>query len=96
MFVTAMQKDMVGHEDENDSHWDVIPANDMKSINGVRPVPVNAVWVFKRKRDPLGNITKHKARLNVHRQQTTKGVHYWDTYAPVFQWLTVCIVLILS
>ena len=62
----------------------------------MRSVPVNAVWTFKRKRDPLGNITKHKARLNVHGGQTTQGVHYWDTYVPVVQWLTVRIVLILS
>ena len=96
MFVAAMQKEMAGHEDKDDPHWDVLPASQMKSVNGVKPVPVNAVWAFKRKCDPLGNITKHKARLNVHGGQTMQGIHYWDTYAPVVQWLTVRIVLILS
>ena len=60
MFVAAMQKEMTGHEDEDDPHWDVIPASQMKSVT-IKPVSVHAVWAFKRKRDPLGNITKHKA-----------------------------------
>ena len=68
----------------------------MKLVNGVRPVSVNVVWAFKRKRDPLGDITKWKARLNVHGGQTKEGIRYWDTYAPVVQWLTVRVVLILS
>ena len=68
----------------------------MKLVNGVRPKPVNAVWAFKRKRDLLGNITKYRARLNVHGGQTKEGIHYWDSYAPVVHWLTVRIVLILS
>ena len=95
-FVEAMQKEMAGHEMEDDPHWDIISVKDMKLVNGVRPIPVNAVWAFKRKRDPLGTIIKWKARLNVHGGQTTHGDHYWDTYAPVVQWLTVRIVLILS
>ena len=85
MFVATMQKEMTGHKDKDDPHWDIIPANQMKSVNGIKSVPVNTVWALKRKRDPLGNTTKHKARLNVHGGQTTQGVHYWDTYVPVFQ-----------
>ena len=91
MFVLAMQKEMDGHEEENDPHWDIIPASEMKTANGIKTVPVNAVWAFRRKRDPLGIIAKYKARLNVHGGQTQKGIHYWDTYAPVVQWLTVSV-----
>ena len=96
MFVEAMVKEMAGHESEDDPHWILTHVNDMILVDGRRPIPVNAVWAFKRKRDPLGNITKYKARLNVHGGQTKEGIHYWDTYAPVVQWLTVRIVLILS
>lgn len=96
LFIEAMIKEMTGHEKENDPHSILTRVRDMKLINGVRPIPVNAVWAFKHKRDPLGNITKYKARLNVHGGQTKDDLHYWDTYAPVVQWLTVRIVLILS
>ena len=32
----------------------------------------------------------------MHRGQQEHGVHYWDTYAPVVTWQTVCFFLILS
>ena len=95
-FVEAMVKEIAGHENEDDPHWILTHVNDMKLVNGVRPKSVNAVWAFKHKRNPLGNITKYKARLNAHGGQTKESIHYWDTYAPVVQWLTVHIILILS
>ena len=49
---------MAGHEHKDDPHWIFSHVNDMKLVNGTRPRPVNAVLTFKRKRDPLGNITK--------------------------------------
>ena len=55
-----------------------------------------AAGSFKRKRNPIGKIIKYKARLNVHGGQIKQGVHYWDTFAPVVQWFTVRILLILS
>ena len=55
-----------------------------------------AVWLFKRKRNPMGKIIKYKSRLNVHGGQTKQGVQYWDTFVPVVQWFTVRILLLLS
>ena len=55
-----------------------------------------AFWAFKRKRNPFGQITGYKARLNIHGGQTEEGLHYWDTYAPVVQWFTVRTLLIIS
>ena len=36
---------------------------------------------------------KWKACLNVHGGQQEHGVHYWDTYAPVVTWQTLCFFL---
>jgi hypothetical protein len=40
-------------------------------------------WVFKVKRDPDGNITKHKARLVACGYTQKKGIDYDETYSPV-------------
>lgn len=93
-FVCAMQKEWDAHISAG--NFSVIPKSSMNKINGVTPVPIMAVWAFKRKRNPLGEITKYKARLNAHGGQTKEGIHYFDTYAPVVQWVTVRILMILS
>ncbi len=57
---------------------------------------IRLIWSFKRKRNPLGELLKHKARLCVHGGMQTKGVDYWHTYAPVVNWSTVRLVLLLT
>ena len=93
-FVGAMKKEWDAHL--TTGNFSVIPKTSMRKINGVTPIPIMAVWPFKRKRNPLGEITKYKARLNAHGGQTKEGIHYFDTYAPVVQWVTVRILMILS
>jgi Reverse transcriptase (RNA-dependent DNA polymerase) len=44
---------------------------------------------FKRKRDPSGNITKHKARCCVIGDQQIAGVDCFESYAPVVAWTSV-------
>ena len=44
----------------------------------------------------MQEVYKWKARLNVHEGQQEHSVHYWDIYAPVVTWQTVCLFLILS
>ena len=41
-------------------------------------------------------INKHKARLCAHGGMQQWGVNYWETYAPVVNWISVCLLLILS
>jgi Reverse transcriptase (RNA-dependent DNA polymerase) len=55
-----------------------------------------AIWSFKRKQNPFGEITKYKARLCCHGGQTLKGFHYEETFSPVVAWATVCVLLTLS
>jgi hypothetical protein len=55
-----------------------------------------AIWSFRRKRAPDWSVIKHKARVCPHGGKQIEGEHYWATYAPVVNWRTVRLVLILS
>jgi Reverse transcriptase (RNA-dependent DNA polymerase) len=58
---------------------------------------LNAIWSYRHKRHPTDRVLlKHKSRLCVDGSQQQHGVDYWETYAPVVHWSTVCMVLILS
>ena len=57
---------------------------------------IMAIWSFKRKRFPDGTLNKHKARLCAHGGQQQWGVNYWETYAPVVNWISVRFLLIVS
>ncbi len=91
-FKEAMSKEV---EDFNQrEHWRLVKRS---SIDESKPYDiVNAVWSFKRKRSPTGELLKHKARLCAHGGQQTHGVTYWDTYSPVVNWFTLRSLLILS
>ena len=55
-----------------------------------------AIWSFKHKQFPDDTINKHKVRLCAHSGQQTWGQDYWDTYAPVVLWASVCLLLIVA
>jgi hypothetical protein len=57
---------------------------------------IRAIWSFKRKRAPDGTYLKHKARLCAHGGMQQYGEHYWDTYSPVVQMMTVRLLLVLA
>lgn len=86
-FIEAMLKEIAVHEDRN--HWDVISRSDLPS--GAKTIM--AIWSFKRKRLPDGQILKYKARLCAHGGMQQWGVNYWETYAPVVNWMSVRILL---
>jgi hypothetical protein len=57
---------------------------------------IMSIWSFKRKRLPDGTLNKHKARLCAHGgMQQPLGVNYWETYAPVVNWISVRFLLII-
>jgi hypothetical protein len=58
--------------------------------------PLQAIWSFRRKRAPDWSILKFKARLCPHGGMQIEGENYWHTYAPVVNWRTVRLSLILS
>ena len=89
-FIQAMVKEVADHEKRD--HWTVMPRSEMPK--GTKTIL--SVWSFKRKRYPDGRILKHKARLCAHGGMQTWGVNYWETYAPVVNWLSVRTLMTLS
>ena len=74
--------------EEMDS-WTVVDrTSDMNVIGGT--------WAFKIKRFPDGVIKKFKARFCARGDQQLEGVDFFETYAPVVQWSTVRLMLILE
>ena len=53
------------------------------------------IWSFKRKRSPMGELMKHKARSCAHGGKQIKGVDFLNTHDPVAQSTTVRIMLVL-
>ena len=50
----------------------------------------------RKRRIDTREIYKWKARLNIHGGKQEYGVHYWETYAPVVQWTSIWMCLVLS
>ena len=44
----------------------------------------------------MGKVTKYKARICAHGGMQDKCINYWETYAPVVQWMSVRIMLTLA
>jgi len=89
-FILAMMKEIQDHE--NREHWSLFPRADIPDGHKT----ILAIWSFKRKRFPDGRVNKHKARLCAHGGMQQWGVDYWETYAPVVNWLCIKTLLILS
>jgi hypothetical protein len=86
-FVKAMIKEVDDHENRN--HWTIMCCSDMP----VDTKTIMSIWSFKRKRYPDGSLNKHKARLCAHGGMQTWGQNYWETYAPVVNRVSVCLIL---
>ena len=56
---------------------------------------VSSVWTFRRKQFPDGTICKLKARICAQGFEQKEGIDYFETFAPVVQWMTVRICLIM-
>ena len=89
-FIEAIEKEISDHEDGN--HWSVVHMNTLLP----KAKPIKAIWSFKQKRKPDGELLKDKARLCAHGGMQRWGNSYWETYAPVVNILTVCLVLVIA
>ena len=55
-----------------------------------------STWAFKIKRYPDRRVKKFKARFCARGDRQQEGIDYFETWAPVVQWSTVRIVMILA
>jgi hypothetical protein len=55
-----------------------------------------STWAFKIKRYPDGRVKKFKARFCARGDRQKEGIDYFETWAPVIQWSTMRIVMILA
>ena len=89
-FFQAMEVELEDHKERN--HWTLMEQKDLP----IGTKTIMAIWSFKRKMFLDGSLNKHKARLCAHGGQQTWGLDYWDTYAPVVTWASVCLLLIVA
>ena len=69
--------------------WEVVDRTEDMNI-------LQSIWAFKIKRFPDGLIKKFKARFCARGDQQLEGINFFETYAPVVQWTTVRLLLILK
>ena len=69
--------------------WEVV---EKESWMNVLP----GTWAFKCKRFPDGSVRKLKARFCARGDRQIEGLDYFETYAPVTNWMTVRLMLTLS
>ena len=69
--------------------WEVVDASEDMNI-------LTSKWVFKKKRDPTGAITRYRARLVVRGFGQQAGVDYGSIFAPVVRYTTIRLLLALS
>lgn len=90
-FTDAVIKEVNGHVDMG--NWNLIKRNEVPDPEFILP----SVWAMRRKRNLTTNeITKYKARLNIHGGKQTYGVNYFDTYAPVVTWFAIRLIIIFA
>jgi hypothetical protein len=68
--------------------WEVVDITDDMNI-------LSSKWVFKKKKDPTGIITRYRARLVVRGFGQQPGVDYGSIFAPVVRYTTIRLLLAL-
>jgi hypothetical protein len=89
-FVKAMIKEVDDHKNRN--HWTIMHCCDMP----VDAKTITSIWSFKRKQYPDGSLNKHKECLCAHGGMQTWRQNCWETYAPVINWASVCLILAIT
>ena len=84
----AMEKELHTLQDDMNS-WEVVTRKDWMNV-------LPSTWAFKCKRFPNGDVRKLKARFCARGDCQIEGVDFFDTFAPVTNWTTVRIMLIMS
>jgi hypothetical protein len=86
-FHEAMVKELKTLEDMN--CWEVID-----QVPGSNVLP--STWAFQLKRFADGSLSKYKARFCAGGHRQIEGIDFFETFAPVVNWTTVRLLLVLS
>jgi hypothetical protein len=86
-YMEAAKKEI--HTLKNKNAWEVVDRKDWMNV-------LPSTWAFKCKRYPDGMVRKLKARFCARGDRQVEGVDYFDTFAPVVNWTTIRLMLILS
>ena len=85
-YIEAMKEEITNLKRMNT--WTLVDRqSQMKVLKGT--------WAFKLKRTPDGVAYRHRSRFCVRGDQQEYGVNYFETFAPVVQWSTIRLLLIL-
>jgi hypothetical protein len=74
---------------EQNRTWELVPLPDSHR-------PITLKWVFKLKKDELGAVIKHKARLVARSFVQQEGINYDNAFAPVARMESVRVLLALA
>ena len=55
---------------------------------------IMTICSLKQKRYPDGSLNEHKYIICDHGGKQTRGQDYWDTYAPVVNWASIRLLLV--
>ncbi len=69
--------------------WDLVP-----QLLHMNVLP--STWAFKMKRFPDGSVEKFKVRFCARGDRQKEGINFFETWAPVVQWSTIQIVMVLA
>jgi hypothetical protein len=77
---------------ESHKHWTLMLRKDLP----IGAKTIMAIWLFKQKQFPGSTLNKHNACLCKLGGQQTWGHKYWDTYAPLVNWASICLLHIVG
>ena len=89
-FIYAMEKEITEHKGEG--RWSIFHHDTLPN----KARPIKSIWYFKQKRKPDAEMLKHKSQLCAHGGMQKLGDSYWETYSPVVNMLSVCLILSIS
>ncbi|GJV94413.1 retrovirus-related pol polyprotein from transposon TNT 1-94 [Tanacetum coccineum] len=73
-WIDVMQKEI--HEFERLQVWELVPCPDFMML-------IKLKWIYKVKKDELGDVLKHKARLVAKGYRQEEGIDFEESFAPV-------------
>ena len=94
-FITEMLKEIDDHESRDHRtrmRRKDIPPDFLNPITGKADI-IMSIWSFKCRRFPDSRLMKYKDRLCAHVGMQRWGVNYWETYAPLSNWISVRTIL---